>query len=58
MDSHLKTLLRDHATSAIQATKRVKKDSKYEEVNLVATEAICGQNNYSVSKPKVRHFML
>ena len=40
-DSYLKTLP-DHAPSAIQATKRVKTDSKYEEVNLLAAGAICG----------------
>ena len=41
-DSYLKTLLRDYAPSAIQATKRVKTDSKYEEANLLAADTICG----------------
>ena len=41
-DSYLETLLRDHAPSAIQTTKSVKTDSKYEKVNLVAAEAISG----------------
>ena len=39
-DSYLETLLR--APSAIQTTKSVKTDSKYEKVNLVAAEAISG----------------
>ena len=48
-DSYLKTLLRVHAPSAIQATKSVKTDSKYEEFkggkgkgNILAAKAICG----------------
>ena len=39
----MKTLQRDHAPSPIQATKRVKTDSKYEEVNLVAAEQCVGK---------------
>ena len=39
-ESYLETLLRDHAPSAIQAMKSVKTDGKYEEVNIIAAEAI------------------
>ena len=35
-------MLGDHDPLVIEATKRVKTDSNYEEVNLVAAEAICG----------------
>ena len=42
-DSYLKTLLRDHAPSAIQTKKSEKTDKKYEEVNLLVAETICGE---------------